>query len=275
MKDQKLPDVQDSRDLRGIDITWVGIKDYRVPICIKTKEENEQSTIAKIEIYSSLSAENKGAHMSRFSQIIEKAIEKKLYIAEAIQDMLKITKEKLESENTRITLWFPYFIVKNAPISGVKSHYVVDCSFCGILRDGEIKLFLEVNTLYNSLCPCSRKMSLTDEERVIGMGAHNQRGNARVRVGFRNLKDFIWIEDIIEMTEKSASCEIYNSLKRPDEKYVTEKSYLNPQFCEDVARDIAVQLNEKKDVIDWYEIEITHQESIHQADAVSYIKKNL
>ena len=53
----------------------------------------------------------------------------------------------------------------------------------------------------------------------------------------------MWIEELIEVAEEQASCEVYGLLKRPDEKYVTEKAYDNPKFVEDMVRDVATALN--------------------------------
>jgi len=75
------------------------------------------------------------------------------------------------------------------------------------------------------------------------------------------------------MLEDQASCQIYGLLKRPDEKYVTEKAYENPKFTEDIIRDVAVTLN-KDDRITAYKIESENFESIHNHSAYAYIEKD-
>ena len=82
-----------------------------------------------------------------------------------------------------------------------------------------------------TVCPCSKEISQ--------FGAHNQRSIVTVHLRF---KKFIWIEDIIQLIEECASCDLYSILKRPDEKFVTEKAYENPMFVEDVVREIAKTL---------------------------------
>ena len=82
---------------------------------------------------------------------------------------------------------------------------------------------------------------------------------------------FIWIEELIETVETQASCELYGLLKRPDEKYVTEKAYDNPKFVEDLVRDIAVQLNQDKRVTG-YTVEAENFESIHNHSAYAQIR---
>ena len=83
-----------------------------------------------------------------------------------------------------------------------------------------------------SLCPCSKKIS--------DYGAHNQRSHVTIKA---RLRSHIWIEELIEIAESEASCELYGILKRPDEKYVTERAYDNPKFVEDMVRDVATRLN--------------------------------
>ena len=82
----------------------------------------------------------------------------------------------------------------------------------------------------------------------------------------------MWIEELIELIEGQASCELYGLLKRPDEKYVTEKAYENPKFVEDMVRDVAAQLNADNRVVA-YTVESENFESIHNHSAYAYIEK--
>jgi len=113
-----------------------------------------------------------------------------------------------------------------------------------------------------SLCPCSKKIS----ER----GAHNQRSHVTVQV---RTKGFVWIEEVIELVEKEASCELYGLLKRPDEKYVTERAYDNPKFVEDMVRDVAIRLN-KDPRFAAYIVESENFESIHNHSAYAMIERD-
>jgi GTP cyclohydrolase I len=84
---------------------------------------------------------------------------------------------------------------------------------------------------------------------------------------------FIWIEEIIDMVEKQASCELFGLLKRPDEKFVTEHAYDNPKFVEDMVRDIAVRLNQEER-ISAYIVESENFESIHNHSAYALIERD-
>lgn len=262
-----LPDIQNERDERGVNIDWIGIEGYRVPFNVKTKNgTGKQTTVGEIDIFTNLSEKFKGANMSRYTEVIEDAVSKNLMSSDFIKEMLIACKNKLEAENSYIVVKFPYYLKRKAPVSEKVSHSVYDCNICGVLEDGEIRTYLEVNVPYTSLCPCSREISKA--------GAHNQRSNANIRVKFKNSNDYIFIEDIIIMVEEIASCPIWNSLKRPDEKYVTERAFENPMFVEDMIRDISLVLD-KNDKVAGYKVKVRHFESIHQHNAVARIIKDI
>jgi GTP cyclohydrolase I len=169
---------------------------------------------------------------------------------------------------------FKYFVEKQAPETKEPSAMAYDCAFIGhIDEDNKYTFHMKVMALGTSNCPCSRELSLVDKERGIGMGAHGQRSKVTVTVETLH-KKVMWIEDLIELVEKEMSCEIYPVLKRPDEKYVTEKAYNNPKFVEDISRDVAYALQKTK-ALRWYKIKVVNEESIHAHDAVSYLSRQL
>jgi GTP cyclohydrolase IB len=98
-------------------------------------------------------------------------------------------------------------------------------------------------------------------------GAHNQRSCITIRA---EILDEMPIEDLIGLAERCASCEVYGLLKRPDEKYVTERAYDNPKFVEDIVRDVALALNEDSR-IGTYVAEVENFESIHDHSAFARI----
>ena len=125
--------------------------------------------------------------------------------------------------------------------------------------DAEHDLLAEISVPITTVCPCSKEIS--------DFGAHNQRGIVRLAVRF---KRFVWLEELIQIVESEASCEVYSVLKRPDEKYVTEKAHQNPKFVEDVVRDIASRL-EADSIITWYSVDSENFESIHNHSAYAFI----
>lgn len=257
IKDE-IPDIQSSKDTRKIPIDQVGIKDIRHPIVVRDRSGGEQRTVAKFNMYVSLPHNFKGTHMSRFVEILNNH-EYEITV-KSFKRMIEEMTDILDAESGHIEMSFPYFVNKSAPVSGVKSLIDYDVSFIGEIHNkNKPSILVKVVVPVTSLCPCSKKIS----ER----GAHNQRSHVTVTV---STKDFIWIEELIDMVEKVASCELYGLLKRPDEKYVTEKAYDNPKFVEDIVRDVAIEFN-KEDRISAYTIESENFESIHNHSAYAML----
>jgi GTP cyclohydrolase I len=167
----------------------------------------------------------------------------------------------LEADSGHIEMKFPYFINKTAPVSKVQSLLDYTVSFIGEIENGKSKLKVKVMVPVTSLCPCSKKIS--------EYGAHNQRSHVTITVA---INDFIWIEEIIDIVESESSSELYGLLKRPDEKFVTERAYDNPKFVEDMVRDIAVHFK-KDDRVTEYTVESENFESIHNHSAYAQIHK--
>ncbi len=260
MPESIIPDVQGSQDTREIPIDKVGIKAIKHPVRIKEREGGEQHTIAEFNMYVNLPHNFKGTHMSRFVQILNEH-EREISV-DTFRIMLREMTERLEAQSGHIEMNFPYFINKTAPVSGVKSLLDYDLTFIGEIHNGQATTYVKIIVPVTSLCPCSKKIS--------DRGAHNQRSHITIKV---HLKKFIWIEELIELVEREASCELYGLLKRPDEKYVTERAYDNPKFVEDTVRDIAARLN-AEDRILAYTLECENFESIHNHSAYAYIEKD-
>ncbi len=256
-----IPDVQGSADSRQLPINKVGIKSIRHPIKVLDKSGGVQHTIAVFNMYVGLPHNFKGTHMSRFVEILN-TNEREVSV-ENFESMLRNMVARLEAETGHVEMNFPYFINKQAPISKVKSLMDYDVSFVGeILAGGEYRQTTKVVVPVTSLCPCSKKIS----ER----GAHNQRSHVTVTA---TTNSFIWIEELVQMVEGQASCELFGLLKRPDEKYVTERAYDNPKFVEDMVRDVAGVLNADKR-IDAYVVESENFESIHNHSAYALIERD-
>ncbi len=255
-----LHDTQNQKDIREIDIDRVGVKNMKYPIAVKDRENYIQHTIATIEMTVDLPKEFKGTHMSRFVEILQ-CKDREIHV-DSIDTILTEMQKKLNSNNSHIILEFPYFRNKKAPVSGKTSLLDYKAKFHA-LRNGEKKDFvLTVMVPVTTLCPCSKN--------IAKYGAHNQRGEVTVSVRFRNT---VWIEDIIDIVESCASCDLYSLLKREDEKYVTEKAYENPVFVEDLVRNIVLKLKLNDEII-WYCVEAENFESIHNHNAYAMIESH-
>lgn len=256
-----IPDVQNLEDRRHLAINKVGIKAIRHPVRLKEKEGGVQHTIATFKMFVGLPHNFKGTHMSRFVEILNSK-EREISV-ESFEPMLREMVQKLEAETGHIEMTFPYFINKTAPVSGVHSLMDYEVTFTGEIRaGGKYQFTMKVVVPVTSLCPCSKKIS--------DYGAHNQRSHVTVTAC---LKGHLWIEDIVRMVENQASCELFGLLKRPDEKFVTERAYDNPKFVEDMVRDVAGVLNAERHIIA-YTVESENFESIHNHSAYAMIEKD-
>jgi GTP cyclohydrolase I len=254
-----IPDVQNTPDTRRIPIQRVGVKGVRYPVSVRTATGVQQSVgIWNMDVH--LPEDVKGTHMSRFIALLEgnaMPVE-----ASSMRSMLQKMLVLLEAEGGRIEVNFPYFINKTAPVSGVQSLMDYEVGFVGDMRNGKTEITVKVVVPVTSLCPCSKKIS--------AYGAHNQRSHITVQA---LLDDGIAVDELIACIEAQASCEVYGLLKRPDEKYVTERAYENPKFVEDLVRDVAGMLNADQRVLA-YTLEAENFESIHNHSAYALIERD-
>jgi len=252
-----IEDVQGRADTRRIPIDKVGIKDIVHPVKVKDRACGEQHTVASFNMYVNLPHNFKGTHMSRFVEILHR--EREISV-DSFGAMLKEMTALLDATAGRIEMTFPYFVMKRAPVSGVQSLMNYQATIFGEHRNGETSVWLKVVVPTTSLCPCSKKIS--------DYGAHNQRSHITLMA---KLNAHMWLEELIDIAEDEASCEVYGILKRPDEKFVTERAYDNPKFVEDTVRDLAVALD-KDERVRAYVVESENFESIHNHSAYAMLE---
>ncbi|MGC8604969.1 MAG: GTP cyclohydrolase FolE2 [Desulfomonilaceae bacterium] len=259
MENCSIPDIQNMPDQRNIPIDKVGVRGLRYPISVKDRRKGLQHTVGLFDLFVNLPQEFKGTHMSRFIEVLNEY--RGEISMEKFQEVLEKIKDKLHAKSAHMNVEFPYFIEKNAPVTETPGIMSYTCFMRGSLAE-HFDLIVGLEVPVSTVCPCSKEIS--------DYGAHNQRGIVRVQLRFRK---FFWIEEIIEIVESSVSSEIYSMLKRPDEKYVTERAYENPMFVEDVVRVAVSRLREKNN-FPWYRIEAETFESIHNHSAYALIEKN-
>ena len=251
-----IADVQSSKDLRNLPINRVGIKDLRFPIQIAAAS-GIQTTVARLTMTVRLPADQKGTHMSRFVALMENRNRPLDY--DELKNLTQQMLELLGAEAGAISASFPFFRRKTAPVSGIQSLLDYDVTLGGEVENGAYRHTLKVLVPVTSLCPCSKEISQ--------YGAHNQRSHVTVSLVCR---EHVAIEDIIDIVEEQASCQLYGLLKRPDENYVTERAYENPKFVEDMVRDVAVALRGDEHIASFV-VESENFESIHNHSAYAYI----
>jgi len=254
-----MKDVQSQPDLRQIPIHKVGIKDIRYPITVLDQKNKLQNTVASINMYVDLPHHFKGTHMSRFVEILNEH-HSAIHIDE-LGIILQRMRDSFEAECAHVEMSFPYFIEKNAPVSGKTGLMEYQCQFWAASNASGQEIIMGIEVPLMTLCPCSKEIS--------DFGAHNQRGVVKLKIKTREM---IWLEELIRKVESCGSAPVYSVLKRPDEKFVTEQSYHNPKFVEDVVRDVALSMNNDPR-IEWYQASAENFESIHNHSAYAFVEK--
>ena len=257
--EDSIEDVQGRADSRRIPINKVGIKDVFHPVRVKDRSSGEQHTIANFNMYVHLPHNFKGTHMSRFVEILNEH-EREISV-ESFNSMLAEMTTRLNSEAGHLEMTFPYFVMKKAPVTGVQSLLDYRATLAAELKAGRVETWLKVLVPVTSLCPCSKQIS--------DYGAHNQRSHLTISA---KIAEHVWLEELVDLAEKQASCELYGLLKRPDEKHVTERAYDNPKFVEDLVRDVAVALD-RDPRVGAYTVEAENFESIHNHSAFARLSR--
>lgn len=258
---RELKDTQNEPDDRCLPIDRVGVKNLRFPVEVRDKGGAMQRTVAMVALAVDLPHHFKGTHMSRFVEVLNAhggCLDVRT-IAVLPRELLG----RLDARRAHVEFRFPFFRGKEAPVTGKPGLVDYDVSFeLEAEQGGRLDFVLTVVVPVATLCPCSKAIS----ER----GAHNQRGIVTYSVRFR---EPVWIEDLIALVERSASCELFSLLKRPDEKWVTEHAYDHPVFVEDLVRNVASRSN-AHDLITWYRVEAENFESIHTHNAYAVIESD-
>ena len=252
-----LPDVQSAADARNTAIQRVGVKSLTHPMMVATAR-GPQPTVASVDMYVALPAEQKGTHMSRFIDVLQS--HRDALSRASVHGLLERMLQKLDAHDGYVELRLPYFVLKSAPVSGVESLMDYQLTLAVERRGSTTRYTQKVVVPVTSLCPCSKK--------VADFGAHNQRAHISVAA---ELASEMPVEQQIRIAEEASSCELWGLLKRPDEKFVTERAYSNPKFVEDVVRDVALAL-QADDRIASYIVEAENFESIHNHSAYALIE---
>ncbi|MGV6813854.1 MAG: GTP cyclohydrolase FolE2 [Phycisphaerales bacterium] len=256
-----MPDVQGTADHRNVCIDKVGVKDVVYPMKLATRSGGTQTTVASINMYVALPKEKKGTHMSRFLEVLNEH-GCTAFSPTEIPLITRTIKDRLHANEAHFEASFTYFIEKPAPVTGQRGLMNYEVTFACTVNDTMEDFVIKVAAPATSLCPCSKEIS--------EYGAHNQR--CRIEAAVRS-KGTLWIEDLAEHLEQAASHPVYAVLKRPDEKFVTEKAYENPKFVEDIIRDLAIRLNEDDRIVQ-YEISSENYESIHAHNAYAELSRD-
>ncbi|WP_205718250.1 GTP cyclohydrolase FolE2 [Actinomadura sp. WMMA1423] len=255
-----LQDVQATPDSRGVPLDEVGVEGLRYPVLVADGQGAKRETVGTAAMSVSLGPEVKGAHLSRFIEVLHEAREQ--LSLSSIATLAEDLRQRMSSPTARVSLGFPYFLERSAPVTGARGFVDYACSLAAVSAPEESRVTMAVTVPVTSVCPCSKAIS--------DRGAHNQRGHITIVVEPTDPQGGFWFDDLIDIAEKAASSPVYAVLKRPDERHVTMAAYDHPVFVEDMVRNVA-QVLRTLDTIAAYQIRALNDESIHNHAAYAAV----
>ncbi|HMI82561.1 MAG TPA: GTP cyclohydrolase FolE2 [Polyangiaceae bacterium] len=260
-----MEDVQGRSDERGVEIKQVGVSDLSYPIVVLDRARERQNTIARLSMSVGLPHHFKGTHLSRFIEVL--SAHRGEITMRTLPAILEELRRRLDAETARVSLTFPYFLERRAPVTGAAALMDYQCTFVGEASATSADFLMGVTVPVTSLCPCSKEIS--------EYGAHNQRSYITTEIRsaspVMDATTIVWIEELVEVAESASSCPVYPLLKRPDERHVTMQAYNNPKFVEDIVRDVALRLRDDRR-IGWFRACARSDESIHNHSAFAEVE---
>jgi GTP cyclohydrolase I len=257
-----LADIQASGDDRNLRVDEVGIAGIRYPVAVADREYGKQDTIAEVSMSVDLPPQVKGAHLSRFVEVLHETAGE--ITPQAIPAILEAIRARLGASSARLEVSFPFFLRRIAPVTGAAALMEYQSWLAGEATAAGGHVMLGVRVPVTSVCPCSKAIS--------DYGAHNQRSIITICVQPRDAAALqIWAEDLIEVAEAAGSCPVFPLLKRPDERHVTMQAHDHPVFVEDMARTAAQELGGDTRIA-WFSVEAASDESIHNHGAFARIQ---
>ena len=272
-----MPDLQNA-DFVGIPIDFVGIQGMHLPLKIREQNGDIQEVMAEVTGTVSLDASNRGINMSRILRSLYKSKDD-IFDINKIEEVLRNYQKDLKTFDAHILMNFKYRIWQYSLRSmdeignpeGGWQYYNITFD-CNLDVSGEFKKVMWVDFIYSSACPCSTELShhAALSRSVFGI-PHSQRSVARIGL---DLNELVWIEDVVDACREALLTETLVFCKREDEQAFAELNGSQPKFVEDAIRLLADKINEINGVTD-YKIICSHQESLHNHNAVAVITKGV
>jgi GTP cyclohydrolase I len=182
-----MKDIQSQRDHRHINIQKVGVKDITYPVMVLDKAKRLQRTVANFNMYVNLPHRFKGTHMSRFIEILNQFHGE--FDIKNLRLILEEMKSRLDAESAHLEIEFPYFVKQKPLHSNAIGIGEYQCKMHGVL-DENYQLVLQINV------PITPPLHIQNGGGLPRSPGHW--GNAVISIQYRN---FIWIEDVIQMVE--------------------------------------------------------------------------
>jgi GTP cyclohydrolase I len=267
MEPMPLPDLQAQLDTRRVAIPGVGISAVAMPLKFWDQAAGVEpvSVDASVGIVTDLAADAKGTHMSRLVEVLMKAAQRPV-TAEALLQAVTDVRGRLGASSAVVSMSFRHHVEKAAPVTGGIGFVPYQVKLMAGVFGDAAELAWRVRVPVTTLCPCSKAIS--------EYGAHNQRGTLTVTTLFSPPRTFPALAPFLSGMESLGSSPLFALLKRPDEKWVTERAYQQPKFVEDVLRDAVLWIRGQHG-IRWFSAGVVNDESIHAHDALAFFDSSL
>ncbi len=260
-------DVQARRPTTLVSLSRVGVTGVEKIVRIRANG-HEQLFYAELECFVDLGREQKGAHMSRFEEIVNEAIDEvvlgEAFKAETLASHIaERVRDRQEGCRAEVTIAARYPENKTAPASGAPTQEIYTLFGSAVASERGTRRLIGVQAQGMTACPCAQEMvtersqerlredGFTDDEiarvfQAVPVATHNQRGIGTLHVGCPEACDAaVEATDLLAIVEASMSSEIYELMKRPDEVEVVEKAHRRPRFVEDCVREMVRMATER------------------------------
>ena len=288
-------DVQARQPTVQLSLSQVGVTGVEKVIRLQ-QNGVEQLFSARFECVVELGPNQKGAHMSRFEEVVNEAI-REVVLGEApfkaetlAEHIAQLVRDRQDARRAEVTVVARFPEHKPAPVSGIETQELYTLHGCAVATESGTRRVIGVTAQGMTACPCaqeliaaSARVRLTEEgfdadevERILDavpVATHNQRGLGTLQIGLPEGSDVtLDARVLLEIVEQSMSSEIYELMKRSDEAHVVEKAHRRPRFVEDCVREmvkgVVEQLPELPDEV-FISARQENLETIHQHDVIA------
>jgi len=246
-----LKDLQNEKDNRSISISNIGICDYKLPITLMINDDIYNS-ICNISSNVMLDETHRGAHLSRIIEVLNENLYNKVIDLKDFNKILNETIMRSETIGAKLNFDFDIILKRLSPISKKASFITANLKINDYKTQESEEKSLSISIYGTTLCPCSKEIS--------EYGAHNQK--CKVTITLFGEYENINFDEIVRTIEEQFSANVYSTVKRNDEKFITEQAYDNPKFSEDLIRDLLINVGEKYS--GKIMAELVNYESIHE-----------
>lgn len=277
-KDYKksMPDLQNGPasliEGANVPIQQVGISNFRLPLKYPRPDGEIITLETTVDGYVGLDTDKKGINMSRIMRTFYE-FKDEVFHPDKLEDILNAYRDRLDSQTGYLRLSFNYPILKESLRSDLEGYQYYNAAFEGTINgDGRFRKFMHLDFEYSSACPCSYELSEhAKESRGVDAIPHSQRSVANLTV---ELKDDLFVEDVVQLCRDALMTETQVMVKREDEQAFAEMNAAFQKFVEDAARLLYEELDRQESIADFV-IRCIHMESLHSHDAVSRICKGV